>query len=103
MKRYRVIISHAAQLQLNKYIRYIRNVLKNPQAAKAVRDDAKDTKKRLSEIASSLKKLDFVEDYEYRKIHFAQHDYLMIYRIDGETVIVERIYHELQDYDNEFN
>jgi hypothetical protein len=43
---------------------------------------------------SRLKKLGF------RKIRFTKHRYLFVYRINGDEVIVEGIYHELQDYEN---
>ena len=38
----------------------------------------------------------------YRVIHFMRHHYLMLYRIEGATVYVDAIYHQLQDYENVF-
>ncbi len=35
-----------------------------------------------------------------RKIHFRKHRYLLVYRIKNDKVIVEGMYHELQDYEN---
>lgn len=34
------------------------------------------------------------------RIRFAKHRYLFVYRIKGNRVIIEGIYHELQDYEN---
>lgn len=33
-------------------------------------------------------------------ISFAKHRYLLVYRVTGSRVIIEGIYHELQDYEN---
>lgn len=101
---YRIVITPYAKHQLEMYVAYTATKLKNKQAAKAIMDDAKVTKERLSNVANSLP---FCEDetlanYEYRKILFAKHDFFMIYRIDGNKVIVEAMYHELQDYESLF-
>ena len=34
------------------------------------------------------------------KIHFRKHRYLLVYRVKDNRVIVEGMYHELQDYEN---
>jgi hypothetical protein len=36
----------------------------------------------------------------FHKIHFRKHRYLLVYRIFDDEVIVEGMYHELQDYEN---
>lgn len=36
----------------------------------------------------------------FHKIHFRQHRYLFVYRIKKDGVIVEDMYHKLQDYEN---
>ena len=38
----------------------------------------------------------------YRKIYFAKHRFLMIYRIQDNTVIVDDMFHELQDHEGIF-
>ena len=38
----------------------------------------------------------------FRKIPFQKHEFFMIYRIDGKKVIVESMYHQLQDYESAF-
>ena len=36
--------------------------------------------------------------HNYIRFHLRKHRYVMLYRIEGDDVFIERIYHELQDY-----
>ena len=83
------------------YVNYTIEKLKNWQAAKAILEDARSTKKRLSIMADSLKMCDdpVLRKYGYRKIMFEKHKFLMIYRMQDNQVIVDGMFHELQDYD----
>lgn len=67
--------------------------------------DAEDTLKRLSNMADSLKLCENIRlhDLGYRKIHFKRHNYLMLYRIEGNKAYVDAVYHDLQDYENIIN
>lgn len=47
-------------------------------------------------LPSSLKK------EGYRIIHFLHHRYLMLYRAEGQSVYVDAVYHQLQNYENTF-
>ena len=78
--------------------------LKNTQAATTILADAIETKKRLAVIADSLKICDdpLLAQYGYRKIRFVKHKFVMIYRIEGTQVIVDGMFHELQDYEGIF-
>ena len=98
---YKVIIMPPAKRRLDMYVNYTIEKLKNRQAAKAILEDARSTKKRLSIMADSLKMCDdpVLRKYGYRKIMFEKHKFLMIYRIQGNQVIVDGMFHELQDYD----
>lgn len=98
---YEVIISDKAQTQLDRFVYYIIAELGNEQAASSVLDDAEETKIKLSRLAGSIKLCDNpkLRELGYRIIRFRYHRYLMVYRIDGSTVYVEGIYHELQDYE----
>ncbi|MCR5023751.1 MAG: type II toxin-antitoxin system RelE/ParE family toxin [Lachnospiraceae bacterium] len=102
MKTYKVVITAIAKAQIKKYLKYLSNNLKNPQAARAVRDDYKETIKQLKNIAGSLKDCDNpnLANRNLRRICFQKHDYVMLYRIDDNTATVVRIYHMLQDYEN---
>lgn len=102
MRTYKVIITESAKEQLKEYIAYIMREFQNKQAAQALRDDARETKKRLEICAGSLRPLQNPGLNGYRKMHFLKHDFVMLYRIEGNGVYVDRIYHELQDYENKF-
>lgn len=101
---YKVIIMPPAKRRLDMYVYYTLETLKNRQAAKSILADAKETKKRLSVIADSLKICDdpLLAQYGYRKIRFVKHKFVMIYRIEGIQVIVDGMFHELQDYEGIF-
>ena len=101
---YKVIITSFAKHQLEMYIAYTLYKIKNLQAARAIRDDAKRTKKRLSNVAGSLSycENEILARNGYRRILFDKHDFFMVYRIEGNTVIVDAMYHKLQDYESVF-
>ena len=84
----KVSMTRLAQSQLALHAAYVKNHHKNPQAAKAILADAKQTKSTLMAVAESL-------DY-------CQDRLLFIYSIHKNTVFIEATYHELQDYENTF-
>lgn len=104
MDLFDVIITPKALSQLNSYIDYLQYTLLNDQAAQNVWQDAMDTQEHLRMVAKSLKLCTHsqLKKYEYRIIYFLRHRYLMLYRIEGSTVYVDGIYHQLQDYENTF-
>lgn len=106
---YKVIIMPPAKRRLDMYVLYTVETLGNRQAAKAILADARETRKRLSTVADSLKICDnpLLAKYGYRKIKFAKHKFakhkfVMLYRIQDDTVIVDGMFHELQDYEGIF-
>lgn len=101
---YRVVITSFAKHQLEMYVAYILSEFRSVQAANAVMDDARRTKKRLSTIAGSLAlcENEILARNGYRRILFDRHSFFMVYRIEGNTVIVDAMYHELQDYESVF-
>ncbi|MDE7311720.1 MAG: type II toxin-antitoxin system RelE/ParE family toxin [Eubacterium sp.] len=104
MDLFEVIISSKALSQLNSYIDYLQYTLLNDQAAYNLWQDALATRDQLSKIAASLKLCSHSELKKngYRAINFLRHRYLMLYRIEGQYVYVDAIYHQLQDYENTF-
>lgn len=99
---YRVVLTSDAEEDLNRFIRYLLYEKKNEQAASSVLDDFEVTMQSLSRVAGSIKlcgnpKLKMLG---YRKIHFLSHRYFMLYRIEENLVIVDNIFHELQDYES---
>lgn len=104
MDSFDVIITPKALSQLNSYIDYLQYTLLNDQAARNVWQDAIETRDHLSKVAGSLKTCanPQLRKNGYRIINFLRHRYLMLYRIENQTVYVDAIYHQLQDYENTF-
>ena len=101
---YKVIIMPPAKRRLDRYVLYTVETFGNRQAAKAILADARETKKRLSTAADSLKICDdpLRAKYGYRKIKFVKHKFVMLYRMQDDTVIVDGMFHELQVYEGIF-
>lgn len=100
--QYDVQFSELAEKQYDNILKYIVNVLKNPQALKNVMDDFDATAKRLECATNSFGfcKCDRLKVMGLRSIGFEKHRYLFVYRIKENCVIVEGMYHEMQDYEN---
>lgn len=102
---YKVIIMEDAEQDLDRFVRYLLFEKRNEQAARNLLDDFESTVVTLSHIAGSLKECDNprLKKLGYRRINFLRHRYFMLYRIDGNNVVVDNIFHELQDYENKMN
>lgn len=100
--QFNVELSELAEKQYDTILSYISNVLKNLQALESIMDDFDDTIGSLERVADTLGfcKSKRLKEMGLRKIGFARHRYLLVYRIKGNQVIVEGMYHELQDYEN---
>ena len=99
---YKVVITSDPEEDLERFVRYLLFVKKNPQAATNVLNDFEETKQSLSNIAGTLQLCanPHLNALGYRKIHFRTHRYFMLYRIEEDLAIVDDIFHELQDYEN---
>ncbi|MBQ6889033.1 MAG: type II toxin-antitoxin system RelE/ParE family toxin [Lachnospiraceae bacterium] len=99
---YKIVIMEDAEEDLDKFVRYLLLEKKSEQAARNLLDDFESTIVSLSHIAGSLKECENprLKELGYRRINFMTHRYFMLYRIDGDTVFVDNIFHELQDYEN---
>ena len=97
-----VELSEAAEKQYDNILSYIANVLKNPQALENVMEDFDDTIGTLEKMADTFGfcKSKRLKEMGLYSIGFAKHRYLFVYRIIENRVIVEGMYHELQDYEN---
>ena len=98
---YKVMITSDAEADLDGFIRYLL-FEKSDQAASNVLNDFEATKISLSRVAGSLKLCDNprLRELGYRRINFLSHSYFMLYRVEGDTAVVDNIFHELQDYEN---
>ncbi len=101
---YKVIIMPPAKRRLDMYVYYTYGNLKEQTGGKVNSCRCERNKKRLSVIADSIKICDdpLLAQYGYRKIRFVKHKFVMIYRIESTQVIVDGIFHELQDYEGIF-
>ena len=52
------------------------------------------------EFKTSAYLADKLRELGYRRINFLSHRYFMLYRIKGSLVIIDNIFHELQDFEN---
>ena len=99
---YKIVITEDAETDLDRYIRYLLFAKKSKQAAQNLLDDFISTKDSLPHVATSLKYCENprLKAYGYRRINFLNHRYFMLYRIERNMIIIDNIFHELQDYEN---
>ena len=104
MALYSVEVTERAKDHFRGHIVYIINKLRNPDAAWHLRDALDQAIAQLSSHpeAVSLCADPALRAYGYRKKLIVTTRYLCVFRIDGNTVWIEGIYHELQDYENLF-
>ena len=99
---YKVIITKDAEEDLDRFVRYLLYEKKNEQAAGNLLDDFEATIGSLLHVAGSLKECENprLRALGYRRINFLAHRYFILYRIEENSVFVDSIFHELQDYEN---
>ena len=104
MDSFNVVITEHALEQLENYIDYLQYTLLNEQAAYSVARDAEETIERLETLAGSLGfcKDPHLRSKGFRTIKLTKHKYVMIYRTENNTAIVEAVYHQMQDYEATF-
>ena len=100
--RFHVELSELAEKQYDHILSYVLNVLKNPQALQNIMDEFDNTIETLENQADTFGycKSKRLKEMALHKIGFTKHRYLFVYRIQGDQVIIEGMYHELQDYEN---
>lgn len=99
---YKVVITIDAENDLDQFINYLIYEKKSLQSANNLLDDFDSIIESLTHIAGSLKLCDNprLRKLGYRCINFLKYRYFMLYRIVDNLVIVDNIFHELQDYEN---
>ena len=99
---YKIVLMRDAAEDIERFVAYLLFEKKSEQAARNLLNDFEATKASLTNVAGSLKLCDNSELRElgYRRINFLSHQYFMLYRIENDTVYVDNIFHELQDYEN---
>ena len=98
---YKILLTIDAESQLDAFIRYLLFEKKNEQAAMNLLNDFEETKKSLAIVAEKLRFCDNpkLKELGYRRMNFLSHKYFMLYRIENNLVIIDNIFHELQDYE----
>lgn len=99
---YNVIITEDAENDLDRYIRYLLFEKKSGQAAANLLNDFEETVQVLSSTAGGLKSCENprLKEQGYKRINFQRHRYFMLFRVEGNDAIVDALFHELQDYEN---
>ena len=99
---YKVVVSIDAEEDFEGYLRYLLYEKKSEQAARNFIADFNATKSILANIASSLHYCDNpkLKELGYKRINFLKHKYFMLFRIEDDIVIIDNIFHELQDYEH---
>lgn len=102
---YKMVVTKDAQEDLESFIKCLLYEKKSLQAAEDVLHDYDVTIESLRYVAGSLKLCDNPRLYQlkYRRINFLHHRYFMLYRIEDDVVIIDNIFHELQDYENKMD
>lgn len=102
---YNVIMTDQAQRQLDTYVGYLINTLCSEEAAVNLLARAEAAIESLSHSPASFAVCadPALKTHGCRKIFLPQSRYLFIYSIVKNTVFIEGMYHELQDYENLFN
>lgn len=102
---YKIVLARGAEEDLDRFVAYLMYEKKSEQAARNLLDDFEVTKTSLISVAGSLKLCDNpkLRELGYHRINFLSHRYFMLYRIENDTVYVDNIFHELQDYENKAN
>ena len=99
---YKIVVTRDAEEDLDQFISYLIFEKGSPEAAQNVLNDYDATIKTLKTVAESLKLCDNprLRKSGYRRINFLNHRYFMLYRVVGDMVYIDNIFHELQDYEN---
>lgn len=99
---YNVVVTPDAEKDLDNFITYLLFEKKSEQAAQNLLDDFEKTKDILSNVAASLMDCENpkLKQFGYKRINFRKHRYFMLYRIVEDMVIIDSMFHELEDYEN---
>ncbi len=103
MKEYRVIVTPDAEEDLKKHLAYLRYRKANPQAAKNVLNDFKDTKNHLCYAAASLADPDSpkLKERGLKRINFIKHNYFLLYHIVSDDIVyITNVFHDLEDFES---
>lgn len=95
---YEAVILDEAKREFRSIIDYLCNVLESPQATAAFMDEFEHQVSLVSENPElfALSRLPELAARGYRTAHV--NNYVMLYKIEGELLIIAHIFHQTQDY-----
>ena len=96
---WKVFATDDVEEDLSEFVRYLLYEKLNEQAADAVIRDYDDTLSVLERVAGSLKTVDNLRlaKFGYKRINFQRYNYYLLFRLEGNTAVVDGMYHDLQD------
>ena len=102
MKKYTVIRTDDAENDLECYVAYLVREKRNPQAARNLLDDYDETIDSLKNVAGSLAEpsSNKLRERGLKRINFLHHAYLLLYRIEDDTVYVTNVFHQKEDFES---
>jgi len=97
---YKLVISERAEMNIDNILDYVVNILKNPGAARAIIIDIEEAYNRLEYMAETFGYCNdrYLADRGYRKIALSGHDYLILYRVEGQEVRISGVFHMRENY-----
>ena len=101
MEYHNIITTKDAEEDLERFVCYLIVEKKNLPAAENLLNDYDATIESLKHVAGSLKLCANPKLHQlgYRRINFLNHRYFLLYRIENNVVLVDNIFHDLQDYE----
>ncbi len=99
---YRLIISERAEKHIDNIINYVVNTLKNPGAARSILSDIEEAYEKLEYMAETFGFCNdhYLSEKGYRKIMLSGHNYLILYRVEGQEVLISGVFHTREKYAN---
>ena len=101
MNTYIVRESPRSKQDAKRYIGYLRNVKMSEQAAQALYNDFRATKKELSKVAGIIQEHPNpkVRQRGLKRINFLKHNYYFLFRIVVNVVEIAAMFHGSEDYE----
>lgn len=99
---YKLIITERAEELLDGLVRYLLYQIKNEQAAVHLLDSVEQVYSRLEENPLQFPRCrdSYLSQLGYREAVFTDMKYLVIFRIEEDTVYIVGVFHELEQYQN---
>ena len=96
---YEVIPTESFEREYDSIIRYHLEVLKAPQAASKLIDELDKAYVKLSDnpLLNAVSRKPVLEEFELREQ--LVRNYVIVYRVDGDLVYLEHMFHQTQDFE----